>query len=123
MSKTANASKSSLYQQIKKALGIVFMTFYHLRKVVMAIPVIYFAFKIAAYNSEHLPVEVGLFLQSSGDFLRMVDRNTAVFLPLVITLACLGLMFFSRKAMYAWAISIFSLALPLLLLFSNLYPA
>ena len=43
--------------------------------------------------------------------------------PLCLTLACLLLMFCSRKAMYAWAISIFTLTLPLLLLFSNTYPS
>ena len=32
-------------------------------------------------------------------------------------------MFLSRKAMYPWAISIFSLAIPILLLLSNRYPA
>jgi hypothetical protein len=32
-------------------------------------------------------------------------------------------MFCSRKAMYSWAISIFTLALPLLILFTNVYPA
>lgn len=116
-------SKSGFYTQFKRALGFVVMAFYHLRKIFLAIPVIYGAFKIAFYNSEHLPVEVGLFLQSNGDFLKMIDRNTAVFWPLIVTLACLFLMLFSRKALYAWAISVFTLALPLLLLFSNVYPA
>ena len=32
-------------------------------------------------------------------------------------------MFCSRKAMYPWAISIFTLALPVLLLVSNVYPS
>ena len=43
--------------------------------------------------------------------------------PLALTLACLFLMFCSRKALYPWAISVFTLALPILLLVSNLYPA
>ena len=42
---------------------------------------------------------------------------------IAVTFGCLALMMFSRKAMYAWAISIFSLALPLLILISNIYPA
>lgn len=116
-------SKKGFYAQLKKAIGIVIMAFYHLRKIILAIPVAYAAFRIALYNGEHLPVEVGLFLQNNGDFLQMVDRNFAVFWPLVITLGCLFLMFFSRKALYAWAISVFTLALPLLLLFSNIYPS
>ena len=43
--------------------------------------------------------------------------------PLALTGGCLAMMFLSRKAMYAWAVSIFSLALPVLLLISNVYPA
>ena len=53
----------------------------------------------------------------------MISRDMAVLGPLGLTVACLLLMFCSRKAMYPWAISIFTLVLPLLLLISNLYPA
>ena len=42
---------------------------------------------------------------------------------IVLILACLALMLCSRKVMYPWAISIFTLALPVLLLISNIYPA
>lgn len=119
--KSSKSSKSN--NTFSKTFELVVMTLYHLRKIVMAIPVIFYALRIAVYNGKHLPVEVGLFLQNNGNFLRMIDRGTAVFIPLVVTFACLGLMMFSRKAMYAWAISIFSLALPILLLVSNVYPA
>ena len=36
--------------------------------------------------------------------------------------ACLLLMLCSRKAMYPWAISLFTLIVPILLLISNRYP-
>lgn len=108
---------------LKKALGAVIMTLYHMRKIVMAIPVVYYSLKLAVYNQQHLPVEVGLFLQNNGDFLRMISRPNAVLWPVVLTFSCLFLMFFSRKAMYAWAISVFTLALPVLILVSNIYPA
>lgn len=122
MSNTAIRNKSGS-SALKKAIGIIIMTLYHMRKIVMTIPVVYYALKLAVYNQQHLPVEVGLFLQSNGDFLRMVSRPNAVLWPVVLTFACLFLMFFSRKAMYAWAISIFTLALPVLILISNIYPA
>lgn len=122
MSNTAIRNKSGS-SALKKAIGMVIMTLYHMRKIVMTIPVVYYALKLAVYNQQHLPVEVGLFLQSNGDFLRMVSRPNAVLWPVVLTFACLFLMFFSRKAMYAWAISIFTLALPVLILISNIYPA
>ena len=89
----------------------------------MAVPVVYAALKLASYNREHLPEQVGINLQSSGEFARMIARDTAVMGPLGLTVACLLLMFCSRKAMYPWAISIFTLVLPLLILVSNLYPA
>jgi hypothetical protein len=96
---------------------------YRLRKILMAAPVVYYALKIARYNMEHLPEQVGINLQSTGEFAQTISRNMAVMVPFVLTMSCLVLMFCSRKAMYSWAISIFTLALPLLLLLSNVYPA
>lgn len=118
-----NKSQSTTWKSIKKASWLSVLTVYHLRKVVMALPVIYYALKLAIYNEQHLPVEVGLFLQNNGDFLQMVSRSSAVLMPLLLTCGCLFLMLFSRKAMYAWAISIFTLALPVIILISNIYPA
>lgn len=111
------------YSKTESIIGKIIMVLYHLRKVVMAAPVIYYALKLAAYNAQHLPDKVGLFLQNSGAFTQMIDKGLAVTGPLVLTCSCLFLMLFSRKAMYAWAISIFTLALPVLLLVSNIYPA
>ena len=96
---------------------------YRLRKIVMAAPVVYYALKLAQYNMEHLPEEVGINLQSTGEFAQTISRQMAVMGPLALTIGCLLLMLCSRKAMYSWAISIFTLVLPLLLLFSNVYPA
>lgn len=111
------------YAAFKRILGKIIMVLYHLRKVVMAVPVVYVALRLAAYNASHLPELVGLNLQTNGEFAMEIARNLAVLGPLVLTGACLVMMFFSRKAMYAWAISIFTLAVPVLLLVSNIYPA
>lgn len=108
---------------VKKAIGQVVLFLYRCRKLVMALPVAIYAFYLAYQNSIRLPSEVGLFIQNNGNFLRMIDRGTAVVFPLIVTFGCLTLMMFSRKAMYAWAISIFSLALPLIILISNTFPA
>lgn len=96
---------------------------FRLRKLVLAAPVIYYALKLASYNMKHLPEQVGLNLQVSGEFAQTVSRQFAVMGPLGLTGACLILMFCSRKATYSWVISVFTLALPLLLLLSNTYPA
>lgn len=128
MAKTAtrrfiNPNEKNEPNTFKKAVGSVVMFCYRARKLIMALPVACYAIYLAIENSVRLPTEVGIFIQNNGNFLRMIDRGTAVVVPLAVTFGCLGLMMFSRKAMYAWAISIFSLALPLLILYSNIYPA
>ena len=108
---------------VNRVINIIGMVIFRLRKIVLSVPVVYYALKLAAYNGEHLPEQVGLNLQSSGEFAMTIARSMAVMGPLALTLACLFLMFCSRKALYPWAISVFTLELPLLLLVSNLYPA
>ena len=108
---------------VNRVINIIGMVLFRLRKIVLAVPVVYYALKLAAYNGEHLPEQVGLNLQATGEFAMTVARGMAVMGPLALTLACLFLMFCSRKALYPWAISVFTLALPVLLLVSNLYPA
>ena len=112
----------SAYGKVKKVTGILIMCIYRLRAVFLAIPVAWYALKLAAYNSSHLPEEVGINLLSSGEFAMTISRELAVTAPLGVTAACIVLMFASRKALYPWAVSIFTLILPLLLLFSNQYP-
>ena len=111
----------SVYSKVKKVAGVLIMCIYRLRAVFLAIPVAYYALKLAAYNMKHLPEEVGINLLSSGEFAMTIGRELAVTAPLGVTAACLVLMFASRKALYPWAVSIFTLILPLLLLFSNQY--
>ena len=115
--------EASLWSKIKKVIGILVMLLYRLRSVFLAIPVAFYALKLAAYNGKHLPEEVGINLLSTGEFAMTISRELAVTGPLAITAACLVLMATSRKALYPWAVSIFTLILPVLLLVSNLYPA
>lgn len=120
--RSAVNTTGSVYSKIKNVIGIIIMVIYRLRAVFMAIPVVYGALKLAAYNMQHLPEQVGLNLQSNGEFALYVSRSLAVLGPLVLTGACIVMMFCSRKTMYPWAVSIFTLVLPLLLLISNVYP-
>ena len=109
--------------KIGGVLEVIVNLLYKLRKVFMAAPVVYYAVKLARYNSVNLPQVVGISLQSNGAFAQTLTRQMAVMGPLGVTAACLLLMFLSRKAMYPWAVSIFSLAIPIILLLSNRYPA
>ena len=126
MKNTAQAEKSGFlkfYDSFKRVVGIIVSWIYRLRKLVLATPVVYYALKFAGYNAAHLPERVGLNLQSTGEFALYISRYAAVVGPLALTGGCLAMMFLSRKAMYAWAVSMFTLALPVLLLISNVYPA
>ena len=109
--------------KIFEVIRILCLVIYRLRSLFFAIPVIYLALRLAAYNSEHLPLLVGIDLQTTGEFARTISRQTAVTMPLMLTGGCLVTMFFSRKTLYPWLISIFSLAIPVLLLITNMYPA
>ncbi len=118
-----NKSFKTTMAKINSLINFIGMLLFRLRKLVLAVPVGYYALKLALYNQEHLPEQVGINIQSSGEFAQMISRDLAVMGPLGLTAACLLLMFCSRKAMYPWAISVFTLALPILILFTNLYPA
>ena len=108
--------------KINRIINLIGLWLFRLRKFVLAAPVVYYALKLAEYNRTHLPELVGINLQSTGEFAQYISRNMAVMGPLALTGGCLVLMFCSRKAMYSWAISVFTLSLPLLLLLSNAYP-
>lgn len=116
-------STGSVYAKIKRIVGIFVMVIYRMRGVILGIPVIWHALKLAAYNREHLPEMVGIDLMSNGAFAMTISRELAVTGPLVVTIACLVLMLTSRKVLYPWAVSVFTLILPVVLLVSNIYPA
>lgn len=120
---TAMQKYKDSVKNINSLISFIGTVLFRLRKIVLAVPVIYAAVQLALYNRENLPEQVGIHLQSSGEFAQMIARDVAVLGPLGLTAACLLLMFCSRKAMYPWAISVFTLTLPILILFSNLYPA
>ena len=109
-------------QKIVKTLKGIWKWCYRLRSVVLAIPVGVAAVFLALHNEINLPAKVGIDLQTTGEYAQLVSREVAVFGPLAITAVCLLLMFCSRKVLYPWLISVFSLALPLLLLITNIFP-
>ena len=95
---------------------------FELRKVVMAIPVIVLMLKLAADCRAELPKKVGLNLLASGSFEYMIARETAITICMAVTCVCLLFMFLSRKTVYPWLISLFSLLLPVLLIITNTFP-
>ncbi len=96
---------------------------YRLRSVVLAIPVAVGAVVLAIRNMALLPPEVGLWLEASGEYALSVGRGVAVLGPLAVTAVCLLMMFISRRVLYPWLVSLFSLVLPLLIWVINVFPA
>ena len=94
-----------------------------LRKVIMALPVVAAMLYLADQCRERLPEMVGINFLTNGEFERFVERETAISGTMTITILCLVCMALSRKTIYPWLISIFSLVLPILLIVTNMFPA
>jgi multidrug efflux pump subunit AcrB len=103
-------------------LKAVWKWVYRLRSVILAIPVAAGAVILAIHNQANLPDEVGINIQASGEYAEMVGKSVAVLGPLAVTAVCLLMVFCSRKVLYPWLISLFSLALPILIYITNIFP-
>ena len=86
-----------------------------LRKIFLAAPVVAGAIILALNNLRLLPAVVGINLMADGNFSMVLNRLTAVLAPLLVTAVCLLLMFCSKRTLTPWLVSVFSLALPLLI--------
>ena len=125
MEKKKVAQKKAKPEWIKKIIEIfpeAWQWIYKLRSILLAVPVVAAAIKLAFQNMARLPEFVGVNLQANGEYAMMIERNMAVFVPLLITAACLLTMFLSKKVLWPWLVSLFSLALPLLLWITNIFP-
>lgn len=92
---------------------------YRLRSVFLAIPVAAIAVILAIRNQAMLPDMVGFSMQASGEFAYLVGKGVAVLGPLAVTAVCLLMTFCSRKVLYPWLISLFSLVLPIVIYLTN----
>lgn len=96
---------------------------FHFRKVLLSVPVVGMSIYLARLNWTQLPDQVGLSLMSNGQFAQTVAKEAAVYGPMGVTAVCLALMICSRRALYPWLISVFTLVLPLLILITNVFPS
>lgn len=113
--------------EVLKKIGAVLASIgkwiYRLRGFFMAIPVALAALYLAAQNMSRLPEEVGINLLATGEYEYLISRGLAVMAPLVVTGVCLVMMWLSRRTIFPWIISIFSLVLPILIWITNVFPA
>ena len=120
--KQSKLNKHPALQAFVNTAVSTFRWAYKLRSVVLAIPVVALSAFFALYNFFALPSLVGFHLMPSGEYAFLVGKLLAVLGPLAITAVCLLLMFCSKKVLYPWLISMFSLILPLLILMTNTFP-
>ncbi len=118
-----------------KKLRILGGYLYRLRSIVLAAPVAAAAAVLAVINLGRLPqvveiTKVSIDPQAQDSLfgclvigVDYISRETAVLVPLVLTVGCLLLTLCSKRTFYPWIVSVFSLVLPLFLLLSNMYPA
>lgn len=117
-------------EKIKKIFANIWKVFvmtarwvYRLRSVFLAVPVALVAIRLAIYNTANLPDQVGINIQTTGEYAQMVDKGVAVMGPLAVTALCILMMLCSRRMVYPWLVSIFSLVLPVLIYITNVFPA
>ena len=124
---TSGASKTTVSKiwdtmaKIAHVIKVICKWIYNLRGIWMAVPVALVALRLAAWNMARLPEEVGINLLANGEYQYLISRSLAVTAPLVLTAGCLVMVLFSRRTIYPWIISIFSLVLPLLIWATNIF--
>lgn len=119
----SRAKVSEGFEKVGYVLLVIWKWIYNLRSIFLAVPVVIVTIRLAILNLNRLPDSVGLMLMPSGEYQWMVEKGMAVMGPIALTAACLFLMFISRRVVYPWLISVFSLTVPLLIYITNIFPA
>ncbi len=121
--KETGSQSTSTWKNICEVVKMVAFWAYKLRSVLLSIPVVVASITMAIQNMARLPAMVGINLLASGEYQFMVVKMVAVVGPLALTALCLLLMFSSKKILFPWLISVFSLALPWLIWVTNVFPS
>lgn len=109
------------FKNIAIVLGLTTKYAYKVRSLMLSIPVLVCAGALAIRNARLLPEYVGINILASGEYQWLVTRGVAVLTPLALTVLCLVLMLCSRKVLYPWLVSVFSLVLPLVIWLTNTF--
>ena len=110
------------FKKVGFVLGLTGKWTYRLRSLVLAIPVFICAGALAIRNAQLLPEMVGVNILASGEYQWLVSRGAAVMIPFGLTVVCLLLMLCSKRVLYPWLISLFSLVLPYVVWLTNNLP-
>lgn len=116
--KAPGKSGEKVWKVIKTICGYI----YKFRAVIISLPVLVVSIIQAIQNSSRLPELVGINILATGEYGMTVSRTTAVLVPMLITLVCIVLTCCSKRTLFPWLISVFSLVLPILIWLTNIYP-
>lgn len=118
-----NRQRKADNKRHKSGAGKFFAAVWRYRGVILAAIVLVLSVAVAVASLAQLPDMVGVDLQSDGSFSFMVPKLIAVLFPFLITLISLFFVLISKRPMYPWLISLFTLSIPLLLYITNVFPA
>ena len=125
----------AVFAAIGRAIAKLWSYIFKLRALFMAIPVAMIVIIEAMINMSRLPDTLeyatnGLDFDATqtlfGPFVMHIEqmsRETAAMGPLMLTAVCLVLTIFSKRTLFPWIISIFTLVVPVLLYLMTQYPA
>ena len=105
-----------------KTVRYIWSYLYRMRTVFLAVPVGVAAVVLAIQNLARLPDSVGIWLLTNGEFYMLVPKALAVVAPLAVTALSILLLLGSKKVLYPWMISVFTLVLPFLIYITNIFP-
>ena len=111
------------FRKTADILALVWRYIARFKRIIIAIPVAIGAVYMALWNMDRLPAKVGLGLQLDGTFDYMIAREIAVLGPIAVTALCLLLMFFSKRTLTPWLVSVFTLVLPIWIWIINVFPS
>lgn len=123
---SASADKTTADRSGKKSCATFKTTWHYIwmfRAVIISVPVLVASICQAFRNASRLPETVGLNIQANGEFAMTMARPAAVLLPLLITIGSIILTCCTKRPLFPWLISIFTLVLPVLIWIINIYPA
>lgn len=106
-----------------KVLKLIGKYIVKLWPVIISTPVAIMSVVLAIKNAARLPDTVGINLLSSGDFGLLMPKLIVVLAPLLLTGICIVLTIFSKRTLFPWLVSVFTLVLPILIWITNIYPA
>lgn len=119
---------------IGHVFALLWKYIYMFRGILISAPVAAAAVLVASWGQKNLPEMVdithvvvdkeaegallGLFVMTS----EQISRDVAVGAPLFLTALCLVFTILSKRTLYPWLISVFTLCLPIVMYFLNTYP-